>query len=220
MTMKPTEEGPPTSLTASNGALQRPVDADHDATATTPDEYQTGEHRSRRWLRGISRTVLVLGIVSLFTDISSEMIMPLRLLFLVQVLGTPLILASLVEGVAEGATSILKVLSGTVADRINNRRWLVIAGYSVSNLAKPLLAWITTWQLALGLVLVDRAGKSVRGSPRDAMIADSVQPDVRGKAFGFHRSRDTLGAAIGPLLAGPIPCRNSGRPARSLRLGR
>src|SRR4029078_9213685 len=143
--MKPTEEEPPRSLTASNGAGVRPVDSDHDATATTPDESQTGESRPRRLLRGISRTVLVLGIAALLTDSSSEMIMPLRLLFLVQVLGTPLILASLVEGVAEGANSILKGISGTVADRISNRRWLVIGGYSLSNLAKPLLAWISTW---------------------------------------------------------------------------
>jgi MFS family permease len=199
--MKPTEDGPPTSLTVSKDALQHPADGEDVAPDAKPSEPLAGKQSPRRWLRGVSRTVLVLGAVSLMTDISSEMIMPLRLLFLVQVLGTPLILASVVEGAAEGATSILKVISGTVADRINNRRWLVIAGYSVSNLAKPLLAWITTWQLALGLVLVDRAGKSVRGSPRDAMIADSVQPDERGKAFGFHRSADTLGAAIGPLLA-------------------
>src|SRR5689334_5472506 len=166
--MKPTEEGPSTGLTAPQDALQHPSDAEQEATTAEPGESQTRGSGPRRWLRGISRTVLVLGVVSLLTDISSEMIMPLRLLFLVQVLGTPLILASLVEGVAEGATSILKVISGTVADRISNRRWLVIGGYSVSNLAKPLLAWISTWQLALGLVLLDRAGKSVRGSPRDA----------------------------------------------------
>lgn len=199
--MKPTEEGPPTGLKAPEDARAHPGAAEQDATAAESGEPLAGRQGARRWLRGISRTVLVLGAVSLFTDISSEMIMPLRLLFLVQVLGTPLILASLVEGVAEGATSILKLVSGMVSDRISNRRWLVIAGYSVSNLAKPLLAWITTWQLALGLVLVDRSGKSVRGSPRDAMIADSVQPTERGKAFGFHRSADTLGAAIGPLLA-------------------
>jgi hypothetical protein len=184
--------------------------AEHDATADESSAPSAGRRGPRRWLRGISRTVLVLGVVSLLTDISSEMIMPLRLLFLVQVLGRPLILASLVEGVAEGATSILKVISGTVADRISNRRWLVIAGYSVSNLAKPLLAWVTTWQLALGLVLVDRAGKSVRGSPRDAMIADSVQPNERDKALGFHRSADTLGAAVGPLLAVAILAATAG----------
>jgi MFS family permease len=206
--MKPTEDGHPTGLTVSKDAPQYPTNSEHDATAAGSDKPPGGG--PHRWLRGISRTVLVLGVVSLLTDISSEMIMPLRLLFLVQVLGTPLILASLVEGVAEGATSILKIISGAVADRITNRRWLVIGGYSFSNLAKPLLAWITTWQLALGLVLIDRAGKSVRGSPRDAMIADAVEPDQRGKAFGFHRSADTLGAAIGPLLAVAILAATAG----------
>src|SRR5262249_39824099 len=119
----------------------------------------------------------------------------------VQVLGTPLAVAGLVEGIAEGATSVLKLVSGRLADRFADRRWLVIAGYSISNLSKPLLALVSNWPLALGLVLVDRSGKSVRGSPRDAMIAAAVAPEQRGKAFGFHRSADTLGAAIGPLLA-------------------
>lgn len=154
-----------------------------------------------RWLRGITRTVLVLGVVALFTDMSSEMIMPLRLLLLVQVLNTPLALAGLVEGVAEGATSLLKLVAGRRADRVTDRRGLVIAGYSVSNLSKPLLALAGNWQVALGLILIDRSGKSVRGSPRDAMLAESVPAEQRGKAFGFHRSADTLGAAIGPLLA-------------------
>lgn len=154
-----------------------------------------------KWLSGITRTVVVLGIIALFTDMASEMIMPLRLLLFVQVLGTPLALAGLVEGVAEGATSVLKLVSGRLSDRFTDRRWLVIAGYSISNVTKPLLALVSNWPLALGLVLVDRSGKSVRGSPRDAMIAESVAPEQRGKAFGFHRSADTLGAAIGPLLA-------------------
>ncbi|HEX9067251.1 MAG TPA: MFS transporter, partial [Ktedonobacterales bacterium] len=123
------------------------------------------------------------------------------LLLLVQVLGTPLALAGLVEGIAEGATSVVKLFSGRLADHVADRRWLVIGGYSLSNLSKPLLALVTSWPLALGLVLLDRSGKSVRGSPRDAMIAESVPASLRGKAFGFHRSADTLGAALGPLLA-------------------
>jgi MFS family permease len=129
------------------------------------------------------------------------MIMPLRLLFLVQVLGTPLALAGLIEGLAEGATSMLKIISGRLADRMPSRHGLVTLGYGLSNAAKPLLALATSWPLALGLVLVDRAGKAVRGSPRDAMLADAVPQERRGKAFGFHRTADTLGAAIGPLLA-------------------
>jgi MFS family permease len=153
------------------------------------------------WRAGITRSVVVLGLASLFTDISSEMIIPLRLLFLVQVLGTPLALAGLVEGLAEGATSILRLFAGRLADRVGRRVPLVIAGVSLSNLVKPLLALVTTWPQALGIVLVDRAGKSIRGSPRDAIIADAATASHRGKAFGFHRGMDTLGAAIGPLLA-------------------
>jgi MFS family permease len=164
----------------------------------------TAAPRSHRWLQGITRTVVVLGVVALFTDTSSEMIMPLRLIFLVQVLGTPLTLAGLIEGLAEGVTSLLKLASGRLADRFPSRKGLVAAGYSISNLSKPLLALVTNWPIALGLVLVDRAGKAVRGSPRDAMIADAVEPTQRGKAFGFYRAADTLGAALGPLVAAGI----------------
>ncbi len=158
----------------------------------------------RRWRAGITRVVIVLGFASLFTDISSEMIIPLRLLFLVQVLGTPLVLAGLIEGLAEGITSALKLLTGTLSDRIGRRVPLVIGGVALSNLIKPLLALVTTWPQALGIILLDRAGKSIRGSPRDVMIADSTSARYRGKAFGFHRGMDTLGAAIGPLAAALI----------------
>ncbi len=153
------------------------------------------------WRAGITRVVVVLGAASLFTDISSEMIAPLRLLFLVQVLGTPLILAGLIEGLAEGATSIFKLFSGRLADRVSRRVPLVVAGVTLSNLVKPVLAVVTGWAQALGIVVLDRTGKAVRGSPRDAMIADEAPKEYRGKAFGFHRGMDTLGAAIGPLAA-------------------
>jgi len=111
------------------------------------------------------------------------------------------VVAALIEGVAEGGTSLLKIVSGRLADRVASRRALVVAGYSLSNLARPLLALVANWPLALGLVLLDRTGKATRSSPRDAMLADAVAPAQRGKAFGFHRSADTLGAAVGPLLA-------------------
>lgn len=155
----------------------------------------------RRARAGITRVIVVLGAASLFTDISSEMIAPLRLLFLVQVLGTPLILAGFIEGLAEGATSFLRLYSGRLADRVSRRVPLVIGGVALSNLVKPLLAVVTAWPQALGIVLLDRTGKAVRGSPRDAMIADEVTKEQRGKAFGFHRGMDTLGAALGPLVA-------------------
>ncbi|MBI3733283.1 MAG: MFS transporter [Chloroflexi bacterium] len=153
-----------------------------------------------RWRDGLTRNVFVLGAVSLFTDISSEMIVPVRILFLVGVLNTPLALAGLIEGLAESASSLLKIVSGTVSDRVRSRKPLILFGYGVSNVAKPLLALATTWPPALGFILVDRIGKGVRTSPRDALLADSSPPEYRGKAFGFHRAMDTLGAAIGPLL--------------------
>ena len=155
----------------------------------------------RRGLRSIPGVIYALGAASLFTDIASEMIMPLRLIFLVQVLATPLALAALIEGLAESATSLLKILAGRMADRTPSRRGLVSWGYGISAIAKPVLALVPGWLPALGLVLVDRAGKAVRGSPRDAMIADAVPTQERGRAFGIHRSADTLGAAIGPLVA-------------------
>jgi MFS family permease len=155
----------------------------------------------RKRLRSIPAVVYVLGVASLFTDIASEMIMPLRLLFLVQVLGAPLALAALIEGLAESGTSLLRILAGHYADRVSSRRGLVAWGYTVSALARPLLALVSNWLPALALVLVDRSGKALRGSPRDAMVGDAVPLENRGKAFGIHRSADTLGAAVGPLLA-------------------
>ena len=154
----------------------------------------------RGWRAGLTRNVYVLGAVSLFTDISSEMIVPVRILFLVGVLNTPLALAGLIEGLAESATSVLKIYSGRIADRAASRKPLMVAGYGLSNLIKPVMALAGSWPVALGLILLDRAGKGVRGSPRDAVLADSTAKEYRGKAFGFHRAMDTLGAAIGPLL--------------------
>jgi MFS family permease len=151
-------------------------------------------------LAGITRNVFVLGVVSLFTDISSEMIVPVRILFLVGVLQTPLVVAGIIEGAAESTASLLKIVSGRLADEASERKPLILFGYVVSNLAKPLLALVSTWPVALGLILIDRTGKGVRGSPRDALLADSSPSAYRGKAFGFHRAMDTLGAAIGPLL--------------------
>jgi MFS family permease len=151
-------------------------------------------------MAGISRNVLVLGAVSFFTDVSSEMIVPIRILFLVLVLRTPLPVAGLIEGVAESTASLLKIVAGRMSDRPNRRKPLILFGYGVSNGVKPLLAFVGSWPLALLLIFFDRVGKGVRGSPRDAMMADSTPRQYMGKAFGFHRSMDTFGAAVGPLL--------------------
>ncbi len=171
------------------------------APGPAPDPDPAAPSARRGVLAGLTRNVFVLGLVSLFTDISSEMIVPVRIIFLVGVLATPLPLAGLIEGVAESTASILKIFSGRLADQVRRRTPLILGGYALSNGVKPLLALTGTWPQALGLIFVDRVGKGLRGSPRDALLADSAGPANRGKAFGFHRAMDTLGAAIGPLLA-------------------
>ena len=150
---------------------------------------------------GVSRNVFILGLVSLATDASSEMIYPLVPLFLTTVLGAPVAVVGLIEGLAEATASALKGVSGWLSDRIGRRRPLVLAGYGLAAIAKPLLALASGWPLVLAARLLDRFGKGVRGSPRDALIGDSSPANLRGRAFGFHRATDQIGAVIGPLLA-------------------
>lgn len=152
-------------------------------------------------MNALPRNVVVAGMVSLFTDVSSEMIVPVLPLFLTGVLGAPLVAVGLIEGVAESTASVLRVFSGWLSDRAGRRKPLIVAGYGLSNLTKPLLALTGAWPQVLALRFADRFGKGVRGAPRDALIADSVDAAVRGRAFGYHRAMDTTGAAIGPLLA-------------------
>ncbi len=154
----------------------------------------------RRLSDGLARNVVVLGAVSFFTDLGSEMIAPVRILFLVLVLGTPIPLAGLIEGVAESTASLFKIVSGRLADRMAKRTPLILIGYGVSNAVKPLLALATGWPQVLGIVFLDRLGKGLRGSPRDALMADVTPVAYRGEAFGFHRAMDTFGAALGPVL--------------------
>jgi MFS family permease len=155
----------------------------------------------RKFFKGISGNVLILGLVSLFTDISSEMIYPLLPLFLTSVLHAGPAFLGAIEGVAESTASILKLFSGIASDRLPGRKKLVLAGYTISSIARPLTALALTPLAVLFIRFADRVGKGIRTSPRDALIADSVDHSVRGKAFGFHRSMDHAGAIIGPLIA-------------------
>jgi MFS family permease len=152
-------------------------------------------------LHGITGNVLIFGLVSLFTDISSEMIYPLLPFFLTTVLGAGPAFLGVVEGVAESTASLLKLVSGIVSDRVKGRKRLVLTGYTISSLARPLMAVAATPLAVLFIRFADRVGKGIRTSPRDALIADSVDPSLRGRAFGFHRSMDHAGALIGPLVA-------------------
>lgn len=151
--------------------------------------------------QGISGNVLILGLVSFFTDVSSEMIYPLLPLFLTGVLGAGPAFLGLIEGVAESTSSLLKLFSGIVSDRVRRRKNLVLWGYSISALMRPLIGFAGSALTVLLIRTGDRVGKGIRTSPRDALIADSVDPALRGKAFGFHRSMDHAGALIGPLIA-------------------
>ncbi|HYM16440.1 MAG TPA: MFS transporter [Dehalococcoidia bacterium] len=150
---------------------------------------------------GLSRNVYVLGIVSLFADISGEMVYPIVPLFLRTTLGAPVLAVGLIEGVAESTASLLKFLFGWLSDRVERRVPFTFAGYALAAVAKPLLALAYAWPFVLFARFVDRAGKGIRTAPRDALIADSSGAASRGRAFGLHRSMDTTGAILGPLLA-------------------
>jgi MFS family permease len=155
-------------------------------------------------IRGISRNVFLLGIVSLFNDISSEMLYPLIPLFLTATLGAPVAIVGVIEGAAEMTASVLKAFSGWMSDRLGRRLPFVIGGYGLSAVAKPALALAGGWPLVLVARVADRFGKGMRGTARDAIIAESSDPAQRGRAFGFHRSADQVGAVAGPLLALPL----------------
>lgn len=150
---------------------------------------------------GLGPNVVVLGIISLLTDISTEMMLPLFPIFTVQVLGAAPAVLGFIEGLAGSAASLIKVFSGWWSDRIGKRKPLIVGGYWLSTVAKPFLALASTWTHALGVRFTDRVGKGIRTSPRDALLADSCAPGVRGKAFGLHRALDTVGAILGPAFA-------------------
>jgi MFS family permease len=157
------------------------------------------KRRTRRsWL---SRNVVALGMVSLFTDAATEMIVPLLPAFVTIVLGGGPLALGWIEGASDTASSVLKLLSGRWADRTGRNRPFVIAGYSLASVVRPLVALATAPWHVLVVRLTDRVGKGLRNSPRDAMLAASVSPDERGRAFGFNRALDHTGAVLGPLVA-------------------
>jgi MFS family permease len=149
----------------------------------------------------LPRTVVIFGLVSFLNDSASEMITPLLPIFLTVTLGAGPAVVGIVEGVAEATASLLKLISGRLADRGWNAKGLVMGGYSLSNGARPLIGLAFGWWWVLLLRFLDRVGKGVRTSPRDALIAASTDSAIRGRAFGFHRALDHAGAVLGPLLA-------------------
>lgn len=173
----------------------------------------TGPDHATTWRpRG---NVLALAAVSLLTDASSEIIAPLLPLFLVGTLGASVSMVGVIEGAAEAVAALLKVASGWWSDRVSRRKPLIVAGYAIASLVRPLVAVAQSSAQVLAIRLTDRVGKGIRGAPRDALLAASVPPALRGRAFGFHRAADHAGAVVGPLIA--LVCLHGvGMPVRQL----
>src|SRR3954447_7284083 len=148
----------------------------------------------------LSRPIWLIGWVSFFTDMASEMVYPLLPLFLTQVLGAGAMSLGVIEGAAEAANSALKILSGWWADRGSPKK-LVFAGYGLASAVRPLIALAHAWPQVLAIRFTDRLGKGIRGAPRDAMLAALAPAAARGRVYGFHRAMDHAGAVTGPLIA-------------------
>ena len=145
--------------------------------------------------------MIAFGAVSFFTDISTEMIYPLIPLFLSGVLGANATFVGAIEGTAETVASLLKLASGWISDKVSRRKALVVAGYALASFVRPFTAIAQSATQVLAIRVTDRIGKGIRSSPRDALLADSIAPEARGRAFGFHSAADNAGAVIGPLIA-------------------
>jgi len=149
----------------------------------------------------LGRNVMALAAVSFLTDVSSEMIYPLLPVFLTSVLGANASFIGAIEGAAETTAALLKLASGWWSDRVRKRKPLVLLGYAIASTMRPLVAIATSAVQVLGIRVADRVGKGIRNAPRDALISESVDPSIRGRAFGFHRAADHAGGVLGPLIA-------------------
>ena len=148
-------------------------------------------------LQRLPRNIWAVTIASFFTDVSSEMIFNLVPLYLANVLGVGTAIIGLIDGIAETTASLMKVYTGSLSDKLGQRKWLAVAGYALSTISKPFLFIATTWEAVLSVRFSDRLGKGIRTAPRDALVADSIDEKQRGLAFGVHRAGDTAGAFLG-----------------------
>ena len=152
-------------------------------------------------IRNLPRNVWAVSAASFFMDVSSEMVIDILPLFLSNVLGVKTNIIGLIEGVAEATASLLKLFSGWLSDKLRGRKWLAVVGYGISALSKPFFYFASTWEAIAAFRWSDRVGKGIRTAPRDALVADSIDPKQRGLAFGFHRTADTAGAMVSILIA-------------------
>ena len=149
---------------------------------------------------GLSRSAIIIGLVSLLGDISSEMIYPILPVFLTQTLHAPATVVGLIEGIAVGSASVVSGVSGWISDRIGRRKPVAFAGYALTAVSRPMIAFAKVWPVVLAARFADRFGKGIRTSPRDALLAESSPERGRGRAFGFERAMDSAGAVVGPLI--------------------
>lgn len=170
-------------------------------TEAPPPVAPRGRTGARQRLRALDPNVRAMGWVSFVADLSSEIVYPLFPLFVTGVLGAPVAVLGLIEGVAEATATALRYPFGQLSDRLGRRRPFILAGYGLSALGKLLIAVAGVWGVALAGRVVDRMGKGIRTAPRDALIGARTKPEQQGLAFGLHRAMDTLGAALGPLIA-------------------
>jgi MFS family permease len=156
--------------------------------------------RPTSFLSSIPRTVVIVGLASLFTDMGSEGTLSILPLFLTQVLAASPAALGIIEGVAESTSSLLKIFSGVWTDRLQRRKPFILTGYAISGFCRPLIGLAASWPFVLLFRFIDRIGKGVRGAPRDALVADVTTPSNRGASFGFHSAMDDAGAILGPLI--------------------
>ncbi len=155
---------------------------------------------ARTWRYGLTTNIVVFGVVSLLTDFSSEMIVPILPFYLIAALGADALIVGFIEGTADAVVAFMKVVSGRWSDVRGSRKRFVEVGYGLSTVMKLLFPFALSWPQFFGLRMVERLGKGVRDAPRDALLTESTPLETRGKAFGFHRSMDTAGAIIGPIV--------------------
>lgn len=156
---------------------------------------------SKKTVSAIPRTVWALGTISLFMDLSSELVHSLLPVFLVTTLGASALTVGLIEGIAEATALIVKIFSGALSDFFGRRKWLILLGYGMAALTKPLFPLASSVETVFTARFLDRIGKGIRGAPRDALLAEVAPPEVRGACFGLRQSMDTVGAFLGPLAA-------------------
>ncbi len=172
-----------------------PLMTSPEPTAQAPPSITTGAYRA------LPRSIWALGFVSMFMDISSELVHSLLPVFMATVLGASMLTIGIIEGMAEAAASILKVFSGVLSDYLGRRKLLAVLGYGLSAISKPLFPLASSIGWVFVARFVDRIGKGIRGAPRDALVADIVAPQLRGAAYGLRQALDSVGAFVGPLLA-------------------